>query len=48
MIQVVYYLIITYFAAAFVVYLFRERKFWAQASTALLLIMFILRLLLVK
>ena len=48
MIQAVYYLIMAYFAAAFIVYLFRERKFWAQVSTALLLILFVLRLLLVK
>ena len=48
MISALYFIIVAYFTAAFFVYMFRERKFWAQLSTALVLIMLLLRLFLVK
>lgn len=43
-----YHLILLYLTLNFVWYLFRERKFWSQAGTVLVLILFILRLFLIK
>lgn len=48
MISALYFLIVAYFTAAFLVYMFRERKISAQISTALVLIMLLLRLFLIK
>ena len=48
MMTIVYHLIVTYLALNFIVYLFREKKFWSQVSTAIVLIMFLLRVFLVK
>ena len=48
MIKTVYFCIVAYFTAAFLVYLFREQKIWAKISTVLVLIIFLLRLLLIK
>jgi hypothetical protein len=48
MIKGLYFIIVAYFTAAFLVGLFRERKIWAQISTAMVLIIFVLRLLLIK
>ena len=45
---IVYHLFVAYLAVNFVVTLFREKKFWTQVSTAIVLIMFLLRLFLVK
>ena len=45
---ILYHLIVLYLTVHFVWYLFRERKFWLQASTALVLILFLLRLFLIK
>jgi hypothetical protein len=44
----VYYLIVLYLTAHFIFYLFREKNFWKRVSVALILILFILRLFLVK
>lgn len=43
-----YYLIVLYLTIHFVWYLFREKRFWFQVSTALVVIIFILRLFLIK
>ncbi len=48
MMTVVYHLIVAYLALSFIIYLFREKKFWIQVSTAIVLIMFLLRLFLIK
>ena len=48
MMTIIYHLIVAYLAVNFIIYLFREKKFWIQASTAIVLIMFLLRLFLVK
>jgi len=41
----VYQLIVAYLAAHLVWHLFRERKIWAQTSVAIVLALFLLRLL---
>lgn len=46
--KVIYHLLVLYLTMNLVWYLFREKKTWAQASTVLVLIMFLLRLFLVK
>jgi hypothetical protein len=46
--KLAYHLIILYLTLNLVWYLFRERKFWSQASAVLVLILFILRLFLIK
>ncbi|MFC2158471.1 hypothetical protein ACFLT9_11600 [Acidobacteriota bacterium] len=43
-----YHLIVLYLTIHFVWYLFREKKFWFQVGTALVVIIFILRLFLIK
>lgn len=48
MMTIVYHLIVAYLTVNFIIYLFREKKFWAQVSTVLVLIMFLLRLFLIK
>lgn len=48
MIKIVYHLIVLFLTLNLVWYLFRERQFWNQVSTAIVLIMFLLRLLLIK
>jgi hypothetical protein len=48
MITIIYHLIVAYLTVSFIIYLFREKKFWAQVSTTLVLIMFLLRLFLIK
>ncbi len=45
---ILYQLIVLYLTIHFIWYLFREKRFWFQVSTILVLIMFILRLFLVK
>jgi hypothetical protein len=48
MIQIIYHGIVLFLTFHLTVYLIRERKFWVQVSTAIVLIMFLLRLFLVK
>lgn len=48
MMTIIYHLIVAYLAVNFIIYLFREKKFWAQVNTVLVLIMFLLRLFLIK
>ena len=46
--QFFYHLIVIYLSMSLIIYLFREKKILSQFSTAIVLIMFLLRLLLVK
>jgi len=46
--KIVYQLIVLFLSIHLVWYLFRERKFWDQVGTGILLILFLLRLLLIK
>jgi hypothetical protein len=46
--DILYRLIVLYFAVHLVFYLVRERKFWSQVGAAVLLVLFALRLLLIK
>jgi len=46
--QIIYHLIVFYLTCHFIWCLFREKKFWNQVSVALILIMFLLRLFLIK
>ncbi|MGD8539276.1 MAG: hypothetical protein PVI66_11225 [Candidatus Aminicenantes bacterium] len=48
MIKIVYHLIVLFLTINLIWYLFREKQFWAQVSTAIVLIMFLLRLFLIK
>ena len=46
--KILYHLIVIFLTVNLIWYLFREKKFWSQVGTAIVLIMFLLRLLLVK
>ncbi len=46
--EIFYRLIVLYFVVHLVYYMFRERKFWSQVSAAVVLVLFALRLLLIK
>jgi len=46
--QFIYHLIVFYLTVNLIWYLFREKKFWNQVSTAIVLIIFLLRLFLIK
>ena len=46
--QIIYHLIVFYLTINFIWFLFREKKFWYQFSVAIVLVMFLLRLLLIK
>ncbi|UCC38268.1 MAG: hypothetical protein JSV96_10495 [Candidatus Aminicenantes bacterium] len=46
--QILYHLIVLYLTINFIWYLLREKKFWYQFSVAVVLVMFLLRLLLIK
>ncbi len=46
--KLIYHLIVLYLTIHLIWYLFREKKFWLQFSTTLVLIMFLLRLFLIK
>lgn len=46
--QIIYHFIIIYLTINFIWYLLREKKFWNQVSAAIVLIMFLLRLFLIK
>jgi len=48
MIKIIYHLIVLYLSMNFVYYIFREKKLWNQVSVAVVLVMFLLRLLLIK
>lgn len=46
--NIVYHVIVLFLTSHFVWYVFRERKFWSQVSAAIVLVLFLLRLFLVK
>lgn len=46
--RIFYHIIVLYFSLHLIWNLFREKKFWSQASTVLVLALFLLRLFLVK
>lgn len=46
--QILYHAIVLFLTLNLIVYLFREKKFLSQLSTALVLVLFLLRLFLVK
>jgi hypothetical protein len=46
--QIAYHLIVLYLVGHLIWYLFREKKFWNQVCAVLVLIMFLLRLFLIK
>jgi hypothetical protein len=46
--QIIYHIIVFYLTVHFIWYMFKEKKFWNQLSAAIVLIMFLLRLLLIK
>jgi len=46
--QFIYHLIVFYLTVNLIWYLFCEKKFWNQVSTAIVLIIFLLRLFLIK
>ncbi|MFQ6068923.1 MAG: hypothetical protein ACE5LC_00190 [Candidatus Aminicenantales bacterium] len=46
--KILYLLIVLYASGHIVFYLFEEKKFWNQLSAALVLIIFLLRLFLIK
>lgn len=46
--KILYHLIVGFLTINLVWYLVKEKKFWAQASTAIVLVMFLLRLFLIK
>jgi hypothetical protein len=48
MIKIIYHLIVLFLTLNLIWYLFREKQFWAQMSTAVVLILFLLRLFLIK
>jgi len=43
-----YHGIVLFLTINLIWYLFREKKFWAQVSTAIVLVIFLLRLFLIK
>jgi len=46
--KILYHLIVLFLTINLIWYLFKEKKFWAQVSTAIVLVMFLLRLFLIK
>ena len=46
--QILYHLIVAYLSLSLVVFLFREKRLRWQISTAVVLVMFLLRLFLIK
>jgi hypothetical protein len=48
MIRIFYQLIVFYLSLHLLWYLFRQKKFWSQASAVLVLVLFLLRLLGIK
>ena len=48
MMTIIYHIIVFYLAVSVLLYLLREEKFWDKVSTAIVLIMLLLRLFLLK
>ena len=48
MIQVIYHIIVFYLVIHLVWYILRDKKFWNQLGGALVLVIFLLRLFLIK
>jgi hypothetical protein len=48
MIQIIYHLIVLYLTIHLIWFIIREKKIWDQLSGVIVLIMFLLRLLLIK
>ena len=48
MIRIFYQLIVLYLSLHLLWYLFRQKKFWGQASAVLVLVLFLLRLFWIK
>ncbi len=46
--KILYQLIVFFLTIHLVWYLFREKNFWAQISTAIIIVLFLLRLFLIK
>jgi hypothetical protein len=46
--KILYQIIVLFLTIHLIWYLFREKKFWSQVGTAIVLILFLLRLLLIK
>ena len=48
MIEIIYRLIVLYLTIQVAIYLLRQRKFWNQLGAVVVLLLFVLRLLLIK
>jgi len=48
MIQIIYHVIVLYLTIHLIWFIIREKKFWSQMSGVIVLIMFLLRLFLIK
>ncbi len=48
MIQIIYHFIVLYLTIHLIWFIIREKKFWNQLSGVIVLVMFLLRLLLIK
>jgi hypothetical protein len=48
MIQIIYHIIVIYLTLHLVWFIIHEKKFWNQLGAAMVLVMFLLRLLLIK
>lgn len=48
MIQLIYHLIVLYLTLHLIWFVIREKKFWSQMSGTIVLVIFLLRLLLIK
>ena len=48
MMQIIYHLIVLYVTIHLIWFVIREKKFWSHLSGVIVLIMFLLRLLLIK
>jgi hypothetical protein len=48
MIQIVYHIIVLYLTIHIIWFIIREKKFWDQLSGMIVLVMFLLRLFLIK
>jgi hypothetical protein len=46
--KIIYQIIVLYLTLNLIWHIFREKKFWSQLSVAIVLIMFLLRLFLIK
>ena len=48
MMQIIYHLLVLYFTVHLIWYMLREKKFWSQMGGMIVLIVFFLRLILIK